>query len=189
MSGDRGHEAPSSLSLSGQPVYPVSIEGRPEFVSESGRSILGGGGITPDLFVAPSALSSEEVRAVRGLFASGGAFWNALFAFSVSFVSGNPDLAPGFETSPSDLNDFYEVLSDFEAVVERDDFDRARRYVRYHLEREIAKQAWGDAGEFAQLRRYDVPLERAHELARGAGSPQALLEATRAARPDPTPGG
>lgn len=186
---DRRRETPSSLSLSGQAIYPLKIEGRPEYVSASGRSILGGGGITPDLFVAPSALSSDEVRAVRALFASGGSFSNALFAFSVAYVRDNPHIAPGFETSVSDLNDFYEMLPDFEAVVERDDFDRARRYVRYHLEREIAKKAWGEAGEFAQLRQYDVQLERALELMRSASSPAGLLEATRAAQPDSIPGG
>ena len=81
------------------------------------------------------------------------------------------------------------MLPEFEAAVERDDFTGALRYVRYHLEKEIALQAWGEAGQFEQLRRHDRQLERALELLRGVQSPVALLNATRDAEPDPPPGG
>ena len=187
--GDRRREPSRSLSISGQIVHPLIIDGRPEFLSEAGRTLFGGGGITPDLFVAPTTLSAEEVRAAQGLFTRGGAFSIALFSFAVSYVREHPDLEPGFDVAGSDLNDFYEMLPDFEAAVDRDDFTGARRYVRYHLEKEIALQAWGEAGQFEQLRRHDRQLERALELLRGVQSSEALLKAIQDAEPDPPPRG
>ena len=186
---DRRREPSRSLSISGQIVHPLVLEGRPEFLSVAGRTLFGGGGITPDLFVAPPTLSAEEVRAAQGLFTRGGAFSIALFSYAVSYVREHPDLETGFDLAVSDLSDFYEILPDFEAAVDRDDFTEARRYVRYHLEREIALQAWGEAGQFEQLRRHDRQLERALELLRGVQSPDALLTAAQDAVSDPTPGG
>ena len=187
--GDRRREPSRTLSISGQIVHPLIIEGRPEFLSEAGRTLFGGGGITPDLFVPPATLSAAEVRAAEGLFTRGGAFSIALFAFAVSYVRKHPDLEPGFDVAGSDLNDFYEMLPELEATVDRDDFTGARPYVRYHLEREIALQAWGEAGQFEQLRRHDRQLERALELLRGVRGPEELLMATQDAEPDPPPGG
>ncbi len=52
----------------------------------------------------------------------------------------------------------------------------AERFVRYRMEREIALQAWGDAGQFEQLRRHDTQLTAAVELLRGAANPADLIE-------------
>ena len=100
----------------------------------------------------------------------------------------HPDLEPGFRPAPNDLDAFFESLPEFEAGVDLDDFTRAERFVRYHLEQEVALQAWGDAGEFEQLRRYDRQLGRALELLSGVQSPAALLATVEDAEPDPAPG-
>ena len=188
---DRGltDDEPHSLAVSGQIVQPVSLTDRPEYRSTGGRRLYGGGGITPDLFVSPMTLATDEVAAVQRLFGRGGAFSTALFDFAVRFVQDHPGLQPGFSLSATDLADFYGTLPAFDASVDRGDFQRAERFVRYHLEREIALQAWGEAGQFQQLRRYDVQLQRALELLAGADTPQALFAAVAAAEPNPAPEG
>ena len=62
-------------------------------------------------------------------------------------------------------------------------FRRARRFVVYHLEREIALQAWGDRGGFLQTRNKDLQLARALDFLRGADSPQGLLQSVPASEP------
>jgi len=176
-----------TLSISGQPVEPVTIEGRPEYDSDAGRTVYGGGGITPDLFVAPPTLSDAEVRAVQNVFRSGGAFSVALFNFAVRYVQEHPGLEQGFLLTGAELEAFYETLGAFEASVEREDFGRAERFMRYHLEREIALQAWGDAGQFQQMRPYDRQLGRALEILRGVDDLDGLFAAISVAEPDPAP--
>ena len=184
----RGEDEPShTLSISGQLLQPLNIEGRPEFLSEAGRTLYGGGGITPDLFVSPETLEGREVGGVQGLFSRQGGFSNAVFSFAVSYVRDHPDLEVEFSLSRSDLDAVYESLPGFGAPIDRSDYDAAERFVRYHLEREIALQAWDDAGEFAQLKQYDRQLKRALEILSGVETPEQLLAAIAVAEADPAP--
>ncbi len=165
------------LSVSGQLVSPTDLTNRPEFESTGGRVLFGGGGISPDLFVAPEILSGSEVEGVRGLFSRQGGFSLAVFAFAVSYVADHPNLEEGFSVSAADLDAFYASLSDHGASeVAREDFDAAERFVRYYLEREIALQAWGEAGQFRHQVELDRQLERAVDLLRGASSTADLFD-------------
>ena len=178
-----GAEPSHTLSISGQLVDSVSVEGRPEYQSAAGRTLYGGGGITPDLFVAPEILSPREVEGVQGLFARAGGFFVARFNFAVEYVAEHPDLEPGFELADADLDAFYRSLPEFGAQVAREDYETAERFVRYQLEQEIALQAWGDQGQFEQLRRHDRQLARAVELLSDAGTPQELIAGAQGAEP------
>jgi carboxyl-terminal processing protease len=178
---------PHQLSITGQIVEPVRTQDRPEYESAGGRTLYGGGGITPDVYVGPETLSAREVEGVRELFRQAGAFSTALFNFAVEHVQTHSDLRPGFSLSEADLDALYAALPRWNAEVDRGDFDDAERYVRYHLEREIALQAWGDAGQFEQSRRHDVQLQRAIDVLEGVRLPEELVRADRA-EPAAAPG-
>ena len=171
------------LSLSGQAVLPTELDGRPEYRTDGGRVVYGGGGITPDLFVAPETLSPDEVEGVRRLIPRFGRVSLALFNYAVEYLRRNPDLEPGFRIGDAELDDFYDSLPE-EARVSPADFNRARRFVRYQLEREIALQAWGEVGQFQQVRQYDRQLQRALEVLEGVRTPAELLRSIEAAEPD-----
>lgn len=172
------------LSVSGQLVSPTLLEGRPEFESAGGRVLFGGGGISPDLFVAPEILTGAEVDGVRGLFSRQGGFSLAVFAFAVDYVAEHPELQEGFSVSDADLDAFYESLSEHGASeVPREDFDAAERFVRYYLEREIALQAWGEVGQFRHQVELDRQLERAVQLLQGVTSTSELFERVEASSP------
>jgi carboxyl-terminal processing protease len=170
------------LSIAGQAVLPPDVEGRPEYFTDGGRTVYGGGGITPDLFVAPETLAPDEVEGVRRLIPRFGRVSVALFAFAVDYVQAHPDLEPGFSLSEADLDAFYQTLPAHDAEVSRSDFDRARRFVRYYVEREIALQAWGEAGQFRQTLPYDRQLLTALELLDGVRTPAELLTKAAAAQ-------
>jgi carboxyl-terminal processing protease len=172
---DRAAETEHGLSISGQAVPPSSLEGRPEYRTPSGRIVYGGGGITPDVEVLPEMLSSTEVESVQALLPSFGRISLAIFNFSVDYVRQDPSLAPGFSLSEGDMERLYASLPDFGAQVGREEFEGAKRFVRYQLEREIASQAWGQSGEFLQSSSYDRQLQAAVDLLRGVESTEELL--------------
>ena len=174
------------LSISGQAVLPSDLGGRPEYRSDAGRVVYGGGGITPDLYVAPETLSAEEIEGVRRLIPRFGRFSLALFNFAVEYVRTHPELELGFRASDSELDALYASLPEYQAEVSRADFDSARRFVRYQLEREIALQAFGEVGQFQQARPLDRQLVRSIELLAGVDTPAELLERVAAAEPDAT---
>jgi carboxyl-terminal processing protease len=180
---DRLAPSEHELTLSGQAVPQVSAEGRPEYHTPSGRLVYGGGGITPDVFVLPETLTPDEVESVRNLIPRIGRLYLAIFNFAVEHVRAHPSLEIGFEVSDADLDRLFAALPQWEAEVSRDDFDRSRRFIRYQLEREIASQAWGDDGEFLQMRGYDRQLERALELLGDVSSTEELFTAVESWRP------
>ena len=53
-------EPSPTLAIAGQTVQPTELEGRPELLSEGGRTIYGGGGITPDLIVPDTTTVDER---------------------------------------------------------------------------------------------------------------------------------
>ena len=169
------------LAISGQVVRPTVLDGRPEYESVGGRTLLGGGGITPDLYVSPETLSPQEAEAVYRVFRRAGDFRTALFNYAVSFVQDHPNAQPGFVVDDAELQAFYETLPEWRAEIDYDEFMAAQRFVRYRMEREIALQAWGDAGQFEQSRRHDTQLTTAIELLQRATSPADLLEQVAAA--------
>jgi len=172
------------LSISGQAVLPPSLDGRPTYRTDAGRVVYGGGGITPDLYVAPESLSADEVEGVRRMIPRFGRVSLAMFNFAVEYVSSHPDLETGFRVDDADLGALYASLPEYGAEIDRADFQRARRFVRYQLEREIALQAFGDVGQFQQSRSYDRQLVTALELLQGVRTPEELIQRTAAARLD-----
>ncbi len=176
-----------ALGLGGEPVFRDVPEELPTVESLGGRTIYGGGGITPDLVVLPDTLSSGEQAAVQRLFRSAGVFATASFDHAVSYVQDHPDLEPGFALGTEDLDRFYRTLVDeLEVVLSESDFRSAVRYVTHQLERQIALQAWGEEGAFLHTRGEDRQLNDAIEILRRAETPEALFSLARAAGPTQT---
>ena len=174
--GDLPTDPTYALAISGQVLDSAAVTERPEHESFGGRTLYGGGGIVPDLLVVPETLSAAEARAVQHIFRRGGAFQEALFGFAVEYVRDHADVQPGFSLSRSDLDAFYATLPENGDPVPEEEFRQAERFVRYHLEREIALQAWGEMGQFEQGIDQDRQLMRALELLDGVSTRDGLFE-------------
>ncbi len=174
----------SALGLAGEPVLTDAPEERPTVESLGGRTLYGGGGITPDLVVIPDTLSAREQGAVQRLFRSAGAFATAAFNHAVTYVQDHPDLEAGFSLTAADLDGFYRTLIDeHEVELDEADFVTAVRYVTYQLERQIALQAWGEEAAFQHTRGSDRQLSDAIEILQKADTPESLFSLAAAANP------
>jgi carboxyl-terminal processing protease len=172
----------SALGLGGERVPKEAPEDRPTVESLGGRTLYGGGGITPDLVVLPDTLSAGEQAAVQRLFRMAGVFATGVFNHAVSYVQDHPDLEPGFTLSPADLDRFYRTLVDeHEVVLDESDFATAIRFVTYQLENQIALQAWGEKRAFLHTRGNDRQLNDAIEILKQADTPAALFSLAVAA--------
>jgi carboxyl-terminal processing protease len=171
--------ANGALSLNGQLAERPDVSERPTFRSSDGRVLYGGGGITPDVIVLPDTLTTGEGNAVRALFREAGTFTLTLFNYAARYVQEHPELQPGFQVSDADLDDLFEALQDRGVEIELEDFRRARRFVEYQMEREVALQAWGDRGEFERVRDSDRQLATALDLLRRTSSQRDLFRLVR----------
>ena len=177
-----GADENSALGLGGEQVLKEVLEDRPTVESLGGRTLYGGGGITPDLVVLPDTLSTSEQAAVQRLFRAAGAFATGVFNYAVSYVQDHPDLEAGFTLPPADLDRFYRTLVDeHEVVLDESDFATAVRFVTHQLEHQIALQAWGEERAFLHARENDRQLNDAIKILRQADTPEAVFSLAAAA--------
>jgi carboxyl-terminal processing protease len=177
-----GADQSSVLGLGGEQVIKEALEDRPTVESLGGRTLYGGGGITPDLVVLPDTLSTGEQVAVQRLFRAAGAFSTAVFNYAVSYVQDHPDPEAGFVLASADLDRFYRTLVDeHEVVLDEADFATTARFVTYQLEHWIALQAWDKERAFLHARENDRQLNDAIEILKQADTPEALFSLAAAA--------
>ncbi|HSG46199.1 MAG TPA: S41 family peptidase, partial [Longimicrobiales bacterium] len=172
---DRSELPRGAWTLGNSLVATEDIPDRPVFQSMGGRDLLGGGGITPDIWVIQDTLTEAEARAAQQLFAQAGAFYRASFNFAVRYLQERPGLDPDFRVTDGMVASFVRTLRDAGAEVADATVVSADRYIRFQLESEIALQAFGEEGQFLRLRDRDRQLVRALEAIRESSSASGLV--------------
>jgi len=113
-----------------------------------GRQVYGGGGITPDIVLAPDSLTVFENRLLGS--------W-VFFQFASRYIEGNPDVARlhvndredldafvrDFEVPDRAIEAFRSFLTEAEVVFAPEEFDREIEFLRRGIKREIAGILWG----------------------------------------------
>ena len=169
-----------------------SVGARPEYTTESGRTVYGGGGITPDLIVNPDTLTTSEQMYLQALQAHGSKYIETRLGYAVRIAQSNPNLTRDFEVTDAMLRGFYDALQAAGIELERDAFAEAGRLIKRELAYEIAYAKWGQAEARRQLNEDDRQIDVAAELLRQAKTPAMLFrlaqergsDAPRVARPD-----
>jgi carboxyl-terminal processing protease len=143
-------------------------EGVSTYRTTKGRTVLGGGGITPDLVVTDtlSAVEQELVQAIRADWAR---FEELLYRYTVSHAHAN-DLRPGFPVTSAMLEDFYTLLQDEGVTLERQVYDAAGTWVGRRLAYEISVTKFSREEGWKRLMADDPRVRAAAELLRTAGS-------------------
>ncbi len=169
----------STLTLTGFLAALPDTVARPVYTTDSGRRVLGGGGIVPDVLVMADTLTSAEREAVQELDRSGGSFPTALFNFAVRYLQGRSAPGPDFRVTDADVAAFHRFLGESDVVLSDGAYRHLDRFIRFQLEREIALQAGGEMGEFRRMAQADRVLQRALSLLQDTGSPAELLTLAR----------
>ncbi|MDT8370024.1 MAG: S41 family peptidase [Longimicrobiales bacterium] len=172
-------------TLEGGVAVAELVDDRPTFTSLGGREILGGGGISPDRWVVPDTLTTVEARAVTELYRRAGQFTTTLFNHVVDWLAERPGIELDFVLDDATVEGFREALvrdgvtapaSRHLGVSETELLDTVDRYIRFHLEHEIALQAFGEEGVFLRQLDRDRQLQAALAAVRGAASPTAFFD-------------
>ncbi|HUF68151.1 MAG TPA: S41 family peptidase [Longimicrobiales bacterium] len=174
---------------------PLSNEDKPEYRTDGGRIVYGGGGITPDLTVWPDTTTLQE-RALIDVLQSQNwpKFVETRFTFGVEYGE-KTGLQPGFPVTDAMLDSFYDRLVAAGFELERPIYDLGKRWIGYQLASEITFSKWGEAERRRRENVDDPQIRTAVELLGEATSPANLfrLAATRqgasAVRGAPEPAG
>jgi carboxyl-terminal processing protease len=167
----------SAITVSGEPVAvaePDDTE-REVFQTDAGRSVYGGGGITPDVVVMPDTLTTQEQAFRRAVVTAGVIPRDAAFRWAVKWAKDHPNLRKGFPVTREMRRGYFDQMIEEGAALDRDLFDQSVGYVDWLLGVEVAGAALGEvAQQEARLVR-DSQVREALRLLRQADTPEALL--------------
>jgi len=145
---------------------------RPAFKSDAGRTVYGGGGITPDVIVPDDTLTTAEQQFAKAIAPKSQDARTVLDDYSMSLAR---SVSPTFTVQPAWLNDFYNRLQAKGVTVERKTYDGASRYVSRLLDQRVAHYAFGDSAVRRRDLPYDAPLRKAIDLLDKGGSQRELF--------------
>ena len=128
-------------------VRPDSLESdsvrkaRPTYKSASGRTLYGGGAITPDVVVAPDTLSGAE-QAFRRAIAPYGQKYFALISAIAEQQKGK--VAPDFVVNPAWRDELYQRLVADTVKLDKAVWDGGAPDIERAIEDRVAKLVYGD---------------------------------------------
>src|SRR5688572_27178034 len=138
---------------------------RPQFRSDAGRVIYGGGGITPDVIVASDTLTAAEREYLRAAAPKGQVITGVLHDYALELKG---RVRADFTVSAAWLAELNRRLAAAGAPVEPRHTQGAAQFYARELERQVARVAFGDAGAKRRELPYDRQMARAIELLQGA---------------------
>lgn len=168
---------------------------KPAYKTDSGRTVYGGGGIHPDLVLAPDTTTLEERRFVQAMQQKLADYISARLSFAVRYLRENPNLRRGFDVTPQMLDRFYGAITEAGVEVDRELYDNAARWVANDLGVEITYSKWGQEAARQRTNSGDPQVAAAADLLRRATTPESLFALAQgpgslgssARQPEPAP--
>jgi carboxyl-terminal processing protease len=149
---------------------------RPEYATDSGRVVYGGGGITPDLTVWPDTTTLRERALIEVLQGQDWPkFVETRFVYGVEFGEQHPDLQPGFSVTDAMLDGFFDRLTAAGFEVDRATYDAGSRWIGYQIASEITFSMWGEEARRQRENADDPQIRAAVELLEQATTPASLF--------------
>jgi carboxyl-terminal processing protease len=167
-------------------VEPAIQPERERFRTEAGRTVLGGGGITPDVHGAAAEADSAALRLQRTLGADVPRFRDAITEFALDLKERRAVTARDFTVTPEMLAELWARLRAEGIAIPPDAYRQAVPVVSRLLGSEIARYVFGPQEEFLRRIEQDSMLSRALALAEEAQSTADLLARADAVAPTRT---
>lgn len=146
---------------------------RPRFRTDAGRTVFGGGGITPDVIAGDTTTPLQVQSLARAMGKNAGAYRDALA--KQAQAQKRTMNGPGDPVTPDMLNALYADLVDRGVAPPRSVFDSAAPWISRSLGYEMTRVAFGADADFLRRTQDDSALQRAMELLQGARSPREVF--------------
>jgi carboxyl-terminal processing protease len=168
-------DVPTVSAARGAAAATNAAPPREAFQTDGGRVVYGGGGIHPDIVIAPDTLTATEIDFGNAVQRYGAKYNDVLFNYAVRYAQAHTDLRQGFQIPESALSEFYQELRAAGVEVDRTTYDGARRWVEQGLAYRISYSKWGEREARRRANIEDSQVQLANELLRQATSPASLF--------------
>jgi carboxyl-terminal processing protease len=162
------HDDASDDEETGDDETPAkdSAAAAPRYRTASGRTVLGGGGITPDLAVEPDSLPPLTAEIER----------HALpFRFANRWVNAHPGQKMPEQVSPELWRAFGEFLAGEKLEADRGGLESQRPRLERSLRRELARRLEGDSAAARVSLADDAVFQQSLRVLRGARAPRDVF--------------
>ncbi|MBI1966668.1 MAG: S41 family peptidase [Gemmatimonadetes bacterium] len=153
------------------------------FRTDGGRTVYGGGGIRPDLFVRPDTFTTAERTFNRTLGPKIQAYRDVVTSFALELKAENTLKNPTFTVASAMVDEVLRRLRAKDVTVPDEVAAGARTLIAQDLGYEAARYVFGRPVEFRRRMGDDTQIQRALALADRARSPRDLLAITTAQPP------
>ncbi len=155
---------------------------RPQFATPLGRTVLGGGGIVPDISIEDTLHSNMMQQLAAELGGRSRRYRNAISALALELKQRNAFVSPDDPVTREVLEELFVDLEQRDVPVTRRTFNNAGAWIARTLGYEVTRLTFGRDAEFQRRALDDATIMRAVKLLAGARSPSepfARIDATK----------
>jgi carboxyl-terminal processing protease len=145
------------------------------FHTDAGRTVYGGGGIRPDLFVVADTFTTAERSFIRVLGDKAPLYRDALVSYALELKEGKRLSSPNFTVTDAMVDEILRRLRTKGADLPDSVLGGGRSMITRELGYEAARYVFGRSAEFRRRMADDEQVQRALSLADRAKTPQDLL--------------
>jgi len=147
----------------------------PEFKTDGGRTVLGGGGIVPDIIVRQDTLTGAEREFAKAIGTRTPLYFDVLTSYALELKGEGAVRAPSFTVTPAMRDEVYKRLQAKGVTMTTATYDGGATLVNEQLGYLIARYNFGRTAEFRRRAGDDRQLQEALRLLNKAATPQALI--------------
>ncbi|SOD03596.1 carboxyl-terminal processing protease [bacterium JGI 053] len=156
---------------------------RRAYRTDAGRTVLGGGGIVPDLTVTPDTTTLAERTLITAVSKKASVFNDVMLRYAVEYERRAPNLARNFQITPEMHRELFNRLRTAGVELTWEQFEAGRRLIDARLVNEIAVSRFGQAVAAQRNHVDDRTLQQALRLLQGADTQAALFQAAQRLQP------
>jgi carboxyl-terminal processing protease len=156
---------------------------RRPYRTDAGRTVLGGGGIVPDVIVKPDTTTLAERALITAVSKKAGVFNDVMMRYAVEYERRAPNLARNFQITPEMHRELFNRLHAAGVELTWEQFEAGRRLIDARLVNEISVSRFGPSAAAQRNDVDDRTLQQALRLLQGADSQAALFQAAQRLQP------
>jgi len=156
---------------------------RRAYRTDAGRTVLGGGGIVPDVTVAPDTTTLAERALITAVSRKASVFNDVMLRYAVEYERRAPNLARNFQITPEMHRELFNRLRAAGVELTWEQFEAGRRLIDARLVTEISISRFGQAAAAQRNDVDDRTLQQAIRLLQGADTQAALFQAAQRLQP------
>jgi carboxyl-terminal processing protease len=145
------------------------------FKTDAGRTVYGGGGIRPDIYIVADTFTTAERTFIRALADKIPLYRDALTSYAIELKEGNRLPNPNFTVTEGMVDEVVRRIRAKGAELPDSVIGGARTLIQQELGYEAARYVFGRSAEFRRRVADDQQVKRALALAQKAKTPQDLL--------------